>query len=141
VRKTVFWAAGFALALAIGGCAPLQKSTDAADECGCWAEYTDDTGVLVFFSAYATYGETTTTRLELHFSQTVAGLTAENIYLQDYDGTGIQKGALTGSDTYSYTLAVSGINKAGWVTVAAPAGYIFAQGQDTRMVRVVYGTE
>jgi hypothetical protein len=166
VRKTVFLtrAAGFALALAVGGCDLLQKITDTvADAAGSTPEvyYPDDTGVTGgtavkdntddtavyadFYNVYAEDGSfdkgTTTTRLVLCFWQTVAGLTAENITLIDTGGTGIQKGELWQLDDAAqyYRLAVSGIGGKGDVTVevAAPAGYKFSRDGTQKAQRTV----
>ncbi|WP_059369977.1 hypothetical protein [Treponema endosymbiont of Eucomonympha sp.] len=153
MRKTVFWAAVFALAfaLAIGGCDLLQKAREAVSGGAgdtIVKDNPDDTAVSVSFNGvYANGGfenEPTTTRLDLWFSKTVAGLTAADITLIDTGGTGIQKGELTVLDDAAqyYRLAVSGIGGKGDVTVkvAAPAGIFFAQEQ-VRTVRVVYGPE
>ncbi|WP_062327054.1 hypothetical protein [Treponema endosymbiont of Eucomonympha sp.] len=131
MRKTVKWAAGFALAfaLAIGGCDLLQKAREAVSGGAgdtIVKDNPDDTAVWVSFSVRAS-GWTPTTRLVLSFDKPVAGLTAADITLIDTGGTGIQKGELSVLDDAAqyYALAVSGIGGSGavGVEVAAPAGY------------------
>uniref|UniRef100_UPI000AC2E9B9 hypothetical protein n=1 Tax=Treponema endosymbiont of Eucomonympha sp. TaxID=1580831 RepID=UPI000AC2E9B9 len=85
----------------------------------------------------------TTTALTLAFRETIEGLTADDITLEDPDGAGIRKGALWASaaDSYSkgvYALAVSGFAKDAAVTVRVQkAGYAFAPPALTAQVRYV----
>ncbi|WP_187152003.1 hypothetical protein, partial [Treponema endosymbiont of Eucomonympha sp.] len=87
-----------------------------------------------FRSLTATPEGERTTALTLTFDKPVEGLSAGNITLEDPDGTGIQKGALTYSGG-EYRLAVSGITKSGTVTVWVwKSGYAFTPSSLTAQV-------
>ncbi|WP_059369576.1 hypothetical protein [Treponema endosymbiont of Eucomonympha sp.] len=101
--------------------------------------------VARFLSAAADGSEwEPTTALTLAFDQSIAGLAAGDITLDDSaDTTGIRKGALSapaaGADgSATYTLPVSGITKNGVVTVsAAKAGYAFSLNAQRVSVRTL----
>jgi hypothetical protein len=84
-------------------------------------------GIPVVFEGIAVAEDETTTLVSLHFDRDIDGLSVYDVTITSVDYTGAVKGVLSPTNSAGvYTLAVSGVQKTGEITVSmSKSGYTF----------------